>query len=70
MMNQARLRSFRRGPFWKFRIPRTHAKNIELDNGNAKQQDGNKLIRELLISTIPFCKGVGGVARVGYKTIT
>ena len=43
MINQAKLKSYRRDTFWKFgvMVPRTHAQVLELDkkNGNTKWQD-------------------------------
>jgi hypothetical protein len=43
MINQAKLKSYRRDPFWKFGVivPRNHAQAVESDkqNGNTKWQD-------------------------------
>jgi hypothetical protein len=37
MINQAKLHSYRREPFWKFGVlvPRSHAKTVELDKKNS-----------------------------------
>ena len=46
MINQAKLRSYRREPFWKFGVlvPRTHSQEMEIDmnNGNTKWQDAEE----------------------------
>jgi hypothetical protein len=36
MINQAKLKSYRRDPFWKFGVlvPRNHAQEVELDKEN------------------------------------
>jgi hypothetical protein len=43
MVNQAKLHSYRREPFWKlgFLVPRTHGQAVEIDlaNGKSKWQD-------------------------------
>jgi len=45
MINQAKLRSYRREPFWKFGVllPQTHSQAMDIDmkNGNTKWQDRN-----------------------------
>jgi hypothetical protein len=43
MFNQAKLKTYRREPFWKLGVlvPQNHAQAVELDkaNGNTKWQD-------------------------------
>jgi hypothetical protein len=43
MINQAKLKSYQRDPFWKLGVlvPRNHSQAVELDkaNGNTKWQD-------------------------------
>jgi Reverse transcriptase (RNA-dependent DNA polymerase) len=74
MINQAKLRSYRREPFWKFGVlvPRTHAQAVELDrlNGNTKWQDAEETEMRQLIEYQTFVdKGKGGEAPTGYKKI-
>ena len=74
LINQAKLRSYRREPFWKFGVlvPRTHAQAVELDkiNGNTKWQDAEATEMSQLIEYQTFIdKGKGGEAPVGYKKI-
>jgi hypothetical protein len=55
MINQAKLKSYRRDPFWKFGVlfPRTHAQAVELDkqNGNTKWQDAEGIEMGQLLDT-------------------
>ena len=74
MINQAKLRSYRRDPFWKFGVlvPRTHSQAIEIDekNGNTKWQDAEATEMQQLLEYQTFIdKGKGGEAPVGYKKI-
>ena len=74
MINQAKLQSYRREPFWKFGVlvPRTHAQAVELDriNGNTKWQDAEETEMRQLIEYQTFVdKGKGGEAPAGYKKI-
>jgi hypothetical protein len=74
MVNQAKLKSYRRDPFWKFGVlvPRTHAQAVEIDakNGNTKWQDSEKTEMAQLDEYKTFIdKGVGGEAPSGYKKI-
>ena len=74
MINQAKLQSYRREPFWKFGVlvPRTHAQAVELDriNGNTKWQDAEATEMRQLIEYQTFVdKGKGGEAPAGYKKI-
>jgi len=74
MINQAKLKSYRRDPFWKFgvMVPRTHAQVLELDkkNGNTKWQEAESTEMSQLLEYHTFVdKGVGGEAPVGYKKI-
>jgi Reverse transcriptase (RNA-dependent DNA polymerase) len=74
MVNQAKLRSYRREPFWKFGflVPRTHAQAVEIDqrNGNTKWQDAEATeMRQLLEYQTFIDKGKGGTAPEGYKKI-
>ena len=58
MINQAKLRSYRCEPFWKFGVlvPRTHAQALELDkkNGNTKWQDAEATEMEQLLEYNTF----------------
>jgi hypothetical protein len=74
MINQAKLKSYRRDPFWKFGVlvPRNHAQVMELDivNGNTKWQDAEATEMSQLLEYNTFIeKGVGGIAPSGYKKI-
>jgi hypothetical protein len=50
MINQAKLKCYRRDPFWKFGVlvPRNHVQAVELDkaNGNTKCQDAEATEKE------------------------
>ena len=74
MVNQAKLHSYRREPFWKYGVlvPRTHAQAIELDlkNGNTKWQDAEATeMRQLLEYETFIDKGKDGIPPSGYKKI-
>jgi hypothetical protein len=74
MINQAKLTSYRRNPFWKFGglVPRNHAQAMELDkqNGNSKWQDAEATKKSQLMEYNTFIgKGIGGVTPNGYKKI-
>jgi hypothetical protein len=74
MINQAKLKTYRREPFWKFGVlvPRNHAQAVELDiaNGNTKWQDAEVTERGQLFEYHTFVdKRKGGVAPHGYKWI-
>ncbi|MFA9289535.1 MAG: reverse transcriptase domain-containing protein [Weeksellaceae bacterium] len=74
MINQAKLRSYRREPFWKFGVlvPRTHAQAVELDkkNGNRLWQDAEEMEMNQLKDYQTFIdKGKGGEVPQGYKKI-
>jgi hypothetical protein len=73
-ISQAKHRSYRREPFWKFGVlvPRTHEQAMELDkkNGNTKWQDAEAIERQQLLEYQTFIdKGKGSEAPVGYKKI-
>jgi len=74
MINQAKLKSYRRDTFWKFgvMVPRTHAQVLELDkqNGNTKWQDAEATEMNQLSEYNTFVdKGINGVVPSGYKKI-
>jgi hypothetical protein len=74
MVNQAKLTSYRRDPFWKFGVlvPRTHAQAIDIDrkNGNTMWQDSEKTEMKKLAEYKTFIDtGVGVKAPDGYKRI-
>jgi hypothetical protein len=74
MINQAKLKSYRRDVFWKFgvQVPRTHQQAIELDkkNGNTKWQDAEATEMGQLLEYKTFVdEGKGGQAPAGYKKI-
>jgi len=74
MINQAKLKSYRRDTFWKFgvMVPRTHAQVLELDkqNGNTKWQDAEATEMKQLSEYNTFVdKGIDGVVPSGYKKI-
>ena len=74
MVNQAKLKYYRREPFWKFGflVPRTHEQAMEIDrkNGNTRWQDSEKLEMEQLQEYQTFIdKGKGAEAPSGYKKI-
>jgi hypothetical protein len=72
MINQAKLKSYRRDPFWKsgVLVPPSHAQAVELDraNGNAKWQDSEATEKSQLMQYNTFIDcGIGGIAPNGYK---
>jgi Reverse transcriptase (RNA-dependent DNA polymerase) len=74
MVNQAKLRSYRRDPFWKFGVlvPRTHAQAIELDkqNNNNRWQEAEATEMGQLLEYETFIdKGIAGNVPSGYKRI-
>jgi hypothetical protein len=74
MVNQAKLKSYRRDPFWKFGfiVPRTHCQAVEIDLsiGNSKLKDSEAVEMEQLAEYKTFVdKGKGGTAPSGYKKI-
>jgi hypothetical protein len=74
MINQAKLQSYRRDPFWKFGVlvPRTHKQAVEIDekNGNTCWQDAEATeMRQLLEYNTFIDKGKGGTTPTGYKRI-
>ncbi|MFA9289401.1 MAG: reverse transcriptase domain-containing protein, partial [Weeksellaceae bacterium] len=74
MINQAKLQSYRREPFWKFGVlvPRTHSQAVEIDmkNGDTKWQDAEETEMSQLSEYQTFIdKGKGGQAPAGYKKI-
>jgi len=74
MVNQAKLKSFRTKPVYKFGylVPRNHGQAIELDtkNGNTKWQDAEALeISQLDDYETFFDKGQDALPPAGYKKI-
>jgi Reverse transcriptase (RNA-dependent DNA polymerase) len=74
MINQAKLKTYRREPFWKLGVlvHQNHAQAVELDkvNGNTKWKDAEVTERSQLFKYHTFVdKGKGGVAPNGYKRI-
>ena len=74
LVNQAKLKSYRRDPFWKFGflVPRNHSQAVELDekNGNTKWQDSEAVEMLQLIEYDTFIdKGESGQPPSGYKRI-
>jgi hypothetical protein len=74
MIIQAKLKSYRRDPFWKFGVlvPCNHAQGMELDkqNGSTKWRDAEATKKRQLMEYNTFIgKGIGGVAPNGYKKI-
>jgi hypothetical protein len=74
LVNQARMKHFRRYPFWKFGIlvPRTHLQALELDqsNGNTKWYQAEETEMKQLLQFNTFAdKSQGGDAPSGYKKI-
>jgi hypothetical protein len=74
MVNQAKLSSYRREPFWKFGflVPRNHSQAVEIDqsNGNTRWQDSEATEMDQLLEYQTFIdKGKGGTPPVGYKKI-
>jgi hypothetical protein len=71
MVNQAKLKSYRRDPIWNFGflVPHTHVQAVEIDlaNGNSKWQDSEAVEMEQLAEYKIFVdKGKGGTALVSY----
>jgi hypothetical protein len=71
MINQAKLKTYRHEPFWKFGVLvlQNHAQAVELDkaNGNTKWQDAKVTERSQLLDYNKFVdKGLGGAAPSGY----
>ena len=74
MLNQSRLRSFRRAPIYKngFRVPRTPEEAIEIDkeNGNTRWQDAIALeINQILDYQTFKDLGYGAPGPPGYQKI-
>jgi Reverse transcriptase (RNA-dependent DNA polymerase) len=74
MINQAKLKSYRRDPFWKFGVlvPCKHAQAVALDkaNGNTKWQDAEATEKSQLMGCNTFINiGIGGIAPNGYEKI-
>jgi Reverse transcriptase (RNA-dependent DNA polymerase) len=74
IINQTKIRSYRRDIFWKFGflVPRTHLQAMDLDmkNGNKKWQEAEETeMRQLLEYQTFIDKGKGGEAPNGYKKI-
>jgi hypothetical protein len=74
MINQSKLTSYRRDPFWKFGVlvPHNHAQAVELDkaNGNTKWHDAEATeTNQILEYNTWIAKGVGGIAPKGYNKI-
>ena len=72
MINQAKLRSYRQDPFWKFgvMVPRTHSHAIEIDekNGNTKWQDAEATDMQHLLEYQTFIdKGKGVRRQIGTR---
>jgi hypothetical protein len=66
IVNQAKMKSFRREPVWKFGIlvARTHLQALELDESN----DGGRIRNETTVIVQYVCdQGKGGNAPDGYK---
>jgi hypothetical protein len=74
MINQVKLKSYRRDPSWKFGVlvPCNHAHAVSLDkaNGNTKWQDAEATEKSQLMEYNIFIgHGIGGIAPTGYKKI-
>jgi hypothetical protein len=74
IINQAKLKSYLRDPFWKFGglVPRNHTQAVERDkqNGNAKWQDAEGIeMGKLLEYSTWIDKGIGGIPPNRYKKI-
>jgi hypothetical protein len=74
MVNQAKLRSYRCDPFWKFGVlvPHTHNQALKIDqaNGNHLWQDSEAREMKQLGEYNTFIdKGKGGIPPDGYKKI-
>jgi hypothetical protein len=74
MVNQAKLSSFRREPFWKFgyMVPRNHAQAIAIDqsNGNGNWKDSEAMEMKQLAEYKTFLDhGKDSTAPIGYKKI-
>jgi hypothetical protein len=72
MVNQARLRSYRREPFWKFgvMVPCTHNQAVEIDqsNGNCLWQESEATeMKQLTKYKTLIDKGKGGIPPDSYK---
>jgi hypothetical protein len=75
MVNQAKLQSYQRDPFWKFIffVPRNHAQAIELDkqNNNTRRQEAEATkMRQLLEYETLIDKGIAGNVPSGYTRIS
>jgi hypothetical protein len=74
LVNQAKLRTFRREPFWKFGflVPRSHKQAVEIDlsNGNLLWQESEATEMKQLAEYNTFIdKGKDGIPPGGYKKI-
>jgi hypothetical protein len=74
MVNQSKLQSYGRDPFWRFGVfvPQSHAQAIELDNQNNNtrwQEAEATAMRQLLEYATFIDKGIAGNAPSGYKRI-
>lgn len=74
LVNQAKLKSFRRGPIYMFgfRVPRNHEEAMELDrkNGNTRWKDAEKVELTQIDDYDTFTDyGKGGKPPDGYKKI-
>jgi hypothetical protein len=74
MVNQAKIRSYRREPFWKFGVlvPRNHSQAVEIDqaNGNHLWQESEATEMKQLVEYNTFVdKGKGGIPPDGHKKI-
>jgi Reverse transcriptase (RNA-dependent DNA polymerase) len=74
MVNQAKLKSYRREPFWKFgvMVPCTHNQAVEIDqaNGNCLWQESKSTEMKQLADYKTFIdKGKDGIPSDGYKKI-
>jgi Reverse transcriptase (RNA-dependent DNA polymerase) len=74
MINQAKLKSYRRDPFWKFGVlvPRNRAQAVELDkqHGNTRWQDAEGIeMGQLLEYNMWIDKGIRVIPPNGYKKI-
>jgi hypothetical protein len=65
MVNQAKLRSYRREPFWKFgvMVPRTHNQAVDIDQSEATE------MKQLTKYKTFIDKVKGGTPPDGYKKI-
>jgi hypothetical protein len=74
MVNQAKLRSYHREPFWKFlvMVPRSHNQAVEIDqaNGNCLWQESEAIeVKQLAAYKTFIDKGKSGNPPDGYKKI-